>query len=92
MWGKFVQIYPIFRYIKWNNYEKSSFWNTKYRNNRRLFILYTDIWDKYIYGRYSILYKDNFTITYGIYKMDRFGMLTYPNINNNFILKYLKIP
>ena len=46
MWGKSVQIYPIFRCIKWNNHEKSSIWNTKCRNNRRLSILYTEMWGK----------------------------------------------
>ena len=56
------------------------------------YLFYTPIYGINIYGRHSILYKDNFTITYVIYKMDRFGMLTYPNINNNFILKYFKIP
>ena len=35
------QIYPTFRCIKWNNHEKSSIWNTKYRNNTRFSILYT---------------------------------------------------
>ena len=45
-----------------------------------------------IYGRRSISYKGNFTNTYVVYKMDRSGMLTCPDINNIFILKYLKIP
>ena len=56
------------------------------------YLFYTPTCGINIYGRRSILYKDNFIITYVIYKMDRSGMLTCPNINNNFILKYLKIP
>jgi len=41
-----------------------------------------------IYGKHSVSYKGNFTF----YKMDHFGMLIYPNINNTFILNFLKIP
>ena len=53
---------------------------------------YTPKYGVNIYGRRSISYKGNFTNTYVVYKIDRSGMSTCPNINNNFILTYLKIP
>ena len=49
------QIYPTFRCVKWNNHEKSSIWNTKYRNTRRFSILYAEMWGKHIWKTFHFI-------------------------------------